>query len=259
MRLIDTHAHLDFPDFEADLDQVMTRAAEAGVDRVITIGTDLASHERNARVVERFENVYQSVGLHPTDSEEFAGLETIAELRKFAMEGERVVAIGEIGLDYYRSPHEEEKRRQQEQYRAQIALARELTLPISLHSRGAEEECLRILREEISARPFYGGVAHCFAGPLALGMELLEYGFFISISGIVTFENAPEVATLAEHIPLERLVLETDCPFLSPDRGRRNEPAAIAVIARRVAEIRGISVEEVARSTTANAERLFRL
>lgn len=259
MRLIDTHAHLDFPDYDSDIDQVIARAAEAGVDRIITIGTDLASHERNARVVERFENVHQSVGLHPTDSEEFAGPETIDRLRKFATKGERVVAIGEIGLDHYRSPDKARKHRQEEQYRAQIALARELALPISLHSRGAEEECVRILREEISAKPFYGGVAHCFAGPLALGMELLEYGFLISISGIVTFQNAPEVAALAEHIPLDRLVLETDCPFLSPDRGGRNEPAAIRVIAEEVARIRGISVGEVARATTANAERLFRL
>jgi TatD DNase family protein len=259
MRLIDTHAHLDFPDYESDLDQVIERARAAGIDRIVTIGTDLASHEKNEAVVRRYENVSQAVGLHPTDSKEFTGAETVSHLRKFATPGTRVVAIGEIGLDYYRNPTDEDKRRQEEQFRSQLALARELALPISLHSRAAEEECLRIIREEISAKPFWGGVAHCWAGPVKEAYALIDFGFFISISGIVTFPNAPEVRALAQHIPLDRLVLETDAPFLSPDRGKRNEPAAVLRIAQAVAEIREIPVEEVARVTTENAERVFKL
>ena len=256
IEFIDTHAHLDFPDYDPDREAVVDEAKEAGVTRMVTIGTSLGSQAKNKELVSQFTGVYRAVGLHPECTNEYEGEKTIAELLEWAG-GERVVAIGEIGLDFYRDPSEEDKKRQVEMFVAQLKLALAMHLPVSIHSRAAEEEVIHIIRETVSGRPFQGGIAHCFGGTLKQAEELLSLGFVVAISGIVTFKNATLAQALATHLPLGKLVLETDSPFLSPDRGERNVPAQVRTIAEKIAELRGISLAEVAQQTTVNAEEML--
>jgi TatD DNase family protein len=256
IELIDTHAHLDFPDYDSDRGEVIAAAKEAGITRMVTIGTSLESQTKNKELVSQFTGVYRAVGLHPEHADEYEGEKTLAQLLEWAS-GEKVVAIGEIGLDFSRGPSDEEKKRQTELFIAQLKLALAMHLPVSIHSRAAEEEVTHIIREQVSGRPFQGGIAHCFGGTLKQAEELLELGFVVAISGIVTFKNADSVQALATHLPLGKLVLETDAPFLSPDRGKRNEPSQIRTIAEKVAELRNISLAEVAHQTTVNAEEIL--
>jgi len=247
---VDTHAHLCWPDFANDLPAVLDRARAAGVTRIVSIGTDLANCRATLAIADRYPGVYVAVGLHPGDVDSAVSVGTEA-LRHFGTHP-GVVAIGETGLDYYRSREHTEA--QKALFRAHLALAKELNLPVIIHNREANADLLAILRE---FRP--AGVMHCFSGDEQFARECIELGLFISFTGILTFKNAAGLRAVAKAVPLDHVLLETDCPYLAPvpHRGQRNEPAYIPLIAETLAELKGVPVEEIAAITTHNAERLF--
>ena len=255
--LVDTHLHLDFDAFNADRDAVVERAVAAGVTRMITIGISRETSRRAVALAEQYEAVYAAVGIHPNESAEWD--ETVkAELRELAAHP-KVVAIGEIGLDYYwdRVPRE----RQQAVFRAQLDLAAELGLPVVIHDREAHADALRVVQGWVAeaAPGERRGVFHCFSGDEEMARQALDLGFFIGVDGPVTFKNARRLQALVAALPLERLLVETDAPFLTPHphRGKRNEPAYVRLVVEKVAALHGVSPAEVARTTTQNAVRLF--
>ncbi|HAL61262.1 MAG TPA: hydrolase TatD [Chloroflexi bacterium] len=249
--LTDTHCHLHLRQFDLDRDEVMARAEANGVTKIIEVGIDLESDKEAIVLATRHLQLYAAVGIHPHEAGK-ATQETWAELRSLASQPD-VVAIGETGLDYYRrrSPREKQK----EALRRQLTLARELKKPVILHDREAHDDLLAMLEEHGEG---LAGVFHCFSGDLAMAEKCLEMGFYISIAGPVTYKSAHRLRELAHTLPLERLLLETDSPFLSP-YGGRNEPANVRAVAQKIAEVRGIPWEEVARTTTKNAALLFGL
>ncbi|MHA1538512.1 MAG: TatD family hydrolase [Alphaproteobacteria bacterium] len=252
--LVDSHCHLEYPAFEEDFAAMMARAAEAGVGAMLTIGTTLSGFEKVRAIAEAHDNVWCTVGVHPHEAEP-EGLDRpdrLIELSRHA----RVVGIGESGLDYYyeHSPREA----QRVNFRAHVEAARQTGLPLIVHTRDADDETMDILEEE-HAKGAFGGVIHCFSASQTLAKRALELGFFISFSGIVTFRKAEEVQAVAQSTPLERILVETDAPYLAPmpNRGKRNEPAFVADTADFVAKLRGIESEHLARATTENFHRLF--
>jgi len=252
MELTDTHAHLDFPQFDGDREEVIERALAAGVRRIINVGADLASSRRAVALAEAHPPIYAAVGVHPHDAKTLTD-EALAELLGLARHP-KVVAIGEIGLDFYRDLSPREAQRQA--FERQLALARELGLPVIVHDRNAHAEVMDVLR-----RRGLRGVLHCFSGDLEMARQAIEMGFYISVAGPATFKNAKRLPEIVRQLPLERLLIETDCPYLAPHphRGRRNEPAYVRLVAEAVADIKGLPLEEVARVTTANARALFGL
>jgi TatD DNase family protein len=260
MTLIDTHAHLDFRQFDHDRQAVLRRAAEAGVRAIVTVGTDLASSRRAVALADGNHPVFAAVGMHPHDAAKLDG-ETLAQLRVLAQQP-RVVAVGEIGLDYYRnrSPREAQRRA----FRAQLAWAAKLGKPVIIHDRDAHEEVLATLSDwaaGLEGTPLAGrlGVLHTFSGDLTMAERAIDLGFYISISGPVTYKNERRLPEIVRALPLDRLLVETDCPFLTPHphRGRRNEPAYVRLVAERIAGLRDMDVDELAQATTENAQRLF--
>ncbi len=261
---IDTHAHLSFPDFAGDLPQVIERAHAAGVEKIVSIATDLDAARQTLDIARRFDGVYAAVGLHPGDIPHVA-LRDLKKLRQLAAEL-KVVAIGEIGLDYYREAKDNASLRQQQKdlFVAQLELAKERKLPVVIHNRAAETDILGILRAYSGSlskdgRPW--GVMHCFSGDEKFALDCIEIGLFISYTGILTFKNATALRDVARKIPLDSVMLETDAPYLAPvpHRGKRNEPAYIPLIAEALAQVKGVDAEDIARVTTENAERLFQL
>jgi TatD DNase family protein len=253
LELFDTHAHLHFPEFAPDLDAVMSRAREAGVRRMVTIGTDRETSLAAIAIAERDPNVWASVGLHPHDAE--AGDEAFfAELAALAS-SPRVVGIGEMGLDFFRNLAP--RPAQEAAFRRQIALARAVRKPAVVHCRDAHAETLAILGEEGVHE--VGGIMHCFSGDVAIARRCLDLGLLVSLAGPVTYPNARELPNVARYVPADRLVVETDCPFLPPQpyRGKRNEPAYLTITAARVADFRKESLDELAPRMTDNALRLF--
>jgi TatD DNase family protein len=283
-QLVETHAHLDYPDFAPDLDDVLRRATEAGVTRIITIGTSVASSRRAVELAEKYPNIFAVIGVHPTYAAE-AGVDVITPLRDLA-KSPRVVAIGETGLDYHRLPSieaakqknvqvfnalqsetEEQleagiedgayKSKQAELFQEQLELAIELRLNVVIHQRDAWNDTLEILRD-------YGrqisGVFHCFGGTLDQANEVIDLGHLVSFTGIVTFKNGKQVRDVAAKVELDEFMVETDCPYLAPVpfRGKRCEPAHTRLVAEEIAKARGISLEEIAGATTATAEQFFR-
>ena len=253
--LVDTHCHLDFPEFDPDRDQVVEAARAAGVAAMITIGVDVASSRRAVDLAERYAGVYAAVGIHPHSAEE-ATLAALKELRRLAGHP-RVVAVGEIGLDYHRGRAGEVA--QKRALRAQLELAAELGLPVIIHQRDAVDDLWALLTAP--ATPRVPGVLHCFSAGPQWAMRWAEAGWFVGLDGPVTFKNGEDARAVARAVPLDRLVVETDAPFLAPHphRGRRNQPAWVRLVAERIAQERGLSLEELAARTTANAVRLFRL
>ena len=254
MTLIDSHCHLDFPDFADDLEAVVARAAAAGVERMTTIGTRVAAAARPQAIAERFAAVYFTVGTHPHHAAEEAETDAAA-IRAFAAHP-KCIGIGEAGLDYHYDAAPPEVARRV--FRAQIGLARELALPLVVHARDADDDVAAILREEMGRGAFLA-VLHCFTSSRALAEAGLALGLYVSFSGVLTFKNAGELRALARDIPLDRALVETDAPYLAPvpHRGRRNEPAFVVDVARVLAEAKGVDFAALAAATRANTLRLF--
>jgi TatD DNase family protein len=252
--LIDTHCHLDFPEFAPELPEIVDRARARGVGRMITISTHLSRFDRVKAVAEAYPDVFCTVGTHPHHSHEEAE-PTVEELVSLSRHP-KCVGLGEAGLDYHydRAPREVSQR----VFRTHIAAARETGLPLVIHTRDADEDCAAILREEMGKGAF-PALLHCFTSSRALAETAVELGLYISFSGVVTFKNSAELREIAKAVPLERMLVETDAPFLAPvpHRGKRNEPAFVADTARLLAEVKGVTEAELARATTANALRLF--
>ena len=259
--LIDSHCHIDGEAFDGDRDDVVRRAREAGVAAMLNVGTgDPHSNDfiKAVAVAEKYENVFAAVGVHPHDAKLYND-RAEEHLIGLVRSSRKVIAWGEIGLDFYydHSPREV----QADVFRRQIRKARELDLPIIIHSRDADDETVEILREECSYEDFRGGIMHCFGGTPAMAESLMRVGFYISFAGNVTFKKAENLRDAARVVPLDRLLVETDCPFLTPVpfRGKRNEPAYVASTAAFLADLYGIGIEELAAATTANFCGLFRL
>jgi TatD DNase family protein len=250
---IDTHVHLNADQYEEDLQEVIDRALEAKVERMVVIGFDRKTIERTMQLIEQYDFVYGVIGWHPVDAIDCTqqDLEWIEQLASHP----KIVGIGETGLDYYwdKSP----KDVQQELFRKQIQLAQKINLPIVIHNRDATGDVVQILREENAAS--VGGVMHCFSGSVETARECIAMNFMISLGGPVTFKNARLPKEVATEIALEHLMIETDAPYLAPHphRGKRNEPAFVPLVAEEIARLKGLTIEEIAQATTANAKNFF--
>jgi TatD DNase family protein len=252
--LVDSHCHLDFPEFAPQLDAIVARARDAGVGVCVTIGTRLSGFERVHEIAGQFPGVYCSIGIHPHDAEKepLKDESPLIERAKLA----KVVGIGETGLDYF---YEHAPRQAQvANFRAHIAAARETKLPLIVHTRDADDDTITVLREEMD-RGTFTGVIHCFTGTRRLAEASLELGFYISVSGIATFKKSDELRAVLRDVPMERLLVETDAPFLAPMplRGKTNEPSFVVHTAAALAALKGVSAEELADATTDNFFRLF--
>lgn len=252
--LIDSHCHLDFPDFAGDLDAIVERAAAAGVGRIVTISTRVRRLSELLAITERFPNVYCSVGTHPHHADEEDGI-AAGELVELTGHP-KVVALGEAGLDYFYDNGSPQA--QARGFRAHIAAARATGLPLVIHTREADEDCGRILEEEAAKGPFRA-VLHCYTGGRELAMKAIGLGLSISFTGILTFKKSQNLRDLAAELPADRIMVETDAPYLAPDkfRGKRNEPSYVVEIAKVLAETRGVSLEDISRQTSENFFRLF--
>ncbi len=259
MLLFDTHAHLQDPWIGDDLPEVLDRAREASVEWIVTIGADLPTSRQAVSLADAYDHIWASVGLHPHEAKDW-DVAVASEFRRLA-EHARVVGVGEIGLDFYRNLSPADA--QYAAFDAQLSLADDVGLPVVIHSRDAHEECYRVLAGWAGQRrrdtPL--GVIHCFSGDAELAQRYTELGFLISFAGPVTYPKNHALRAAAAALPLETIVVETDCPYLSPQprRGKRNEPANIQHTVQQVAEARGESIETIARQTSQNARRLFRL
>jgi TatD DNase family protein len=257
---VDSHAHIGGEEYDADRDEVVGRAREAGVRAILNVGTGdphSGQLERAVEVAEKYEGVYAAVGVHPHDAKLFDD-EAERRIVRLLEESRRVVAWGEIGLDYHydHSPREV----QREVFARQLRLARRMGLPVIIHSREADEDTVNILRA-VWTGSTRGGVMHCFGGGLPMMEQVLELGFMVSFAGNVTFKKAEDLREAARRVPIDRLLIETDCPYLTPVpfRGRRNEPARVVEVARCLAELHAMSPEEMGRLTARNFARLFGL
>lgn len=257
--LIDTHTHLDDARYDSDREVVIARAREAGIEAFVTIGCDLTTSQAAVALADHYPFVYASVGVHPHEVKHI-GDRWYDEFRRLVAH-KKVVAYGEIGLDYHYN--HSSPREQRDRFREQVALARELKLPMIIHTREAQEDTIAILKEEKASD--VGGVFHCFSGDAWLAKDALDLGFYLSFSGILTFQNATMLRDIAKTVPLDRLLIETDCPYLTPvpHRGKRNEPAYVTFVAQQLAHILSsdptLSVDAIGRLTTANAKRLFKI
>jgi TatD DNase family protein len=254
-RLIDSHCHLDMNAYDGNLDEIINSAKKRGISRIITIGIDLSSSRKAVELADQYPGVYATVGIHPHSAED-ASDDIYRELKKLAAR-QKVVGYGEIGLDYAKqyAPINIQLR----EFTMQLNLAKELHLPVVIHDREAHEDTLKLLKER---GPFpAGGVMHCFSGDVSLACQVHELGFYISIPGIVTFKNAVELQQVVKEVPMERMLLETDGPFLAPApwRGKTNRPDYLLYTASKMAELKNISVDEVANQTMLNTEKLFSL
>ncbi|WP_420561678.1 TatD family hydrolase [Tepidicaulis sp.] len=252
--LVDSHCHLDFKDFDGETDAIVKRAGAAGVGLMVTIGTKVTEFDKVLAVAERYDNIFCTVGIHPHEAESEPEVDAarLIELSRHP----KVVGIGETGLDYYyeHSPREA----QQKNFRSHIWAARETGLPLIVHTREADADTDRILSEEMAEGAF-PGLLHCFSSGRALAMKAVDLGLYISLSGILTFKSAEDIRQTAADVPLERLLVETDSPYLAPvpKRGKRNEPSFVVHTAAKLAEIKGLGEGELAGVTTDNFFRLF--
>jgi TatD DNase family protein len=257
MQLIDTHVHINFDAFEADLEAVRDRWRTNGVVQLVHSCVTPAEFAKTQALADRFPELFFSVGLHPLD----AGLwqsDLDDQIRELASSDRRVVAIGEMGLDFFKADNHQQ---QLEVFRSQLQIARSLDLPVIIHCRDAASRMLQTCQEFWSEFGRVRGVMHCWSGTPAETQAFLDLGFYISFSGVVTFKNATQIQASAQIVPIDRLLIETDCPFLAPvpKRGKRNEPAFVSYVASYLAQLRGESLETLAQCTTENARQLFRL
>lgn len=254
MILVDTHAHIDEEGFAQDFDEMLERAYANDVKYVVNIGANMDESRVSIELADKYESIYATVGVHPHDVAEVDD-KALVQLAKWC-EHDKVVAVGEIGLDYFRS--QTSKEMQAYAFAAQLDVARQMHMPVSIHDRDAHGDVMRMLKNEGKG---INGILHCFSGSWEMAKELIKMDYYIAIGGAVTFKNAAKLPEIAANIPLEYLLLETDCPYLAPHphRGTRNEPANIRPIAEFIANIRGITLEELAAATTANAARIMRM
>ncbi|ADY54546.1 hydrolase, TatD family [Syntrophobotulus glycolicus DSM 8271] len=250
----DTHAHLDDEQFDQDLSAVLERAKEAGITQIINPGHSETSSRNSVKIAGKYDFIYAAVGIHPHNAKDCT--ENTWELLNRLAQNPKVIAWGEIGLDYFRdlSPRE----LQQKHFIQQIELANEAGLPIIVHNRDAHADLLKIIKQY---RPENGGVFHSYSGSWEMAKELLKMEFYLSFSGPLTYKNARHAVEVAQNVPPDRFLLETDSPYLPPEpyRGKRNEPAHVKLVLKKLAELKGLSLEETARLSTENVKRLFRL
>ena len=277
--IIDTHAHLNFKDFRQDLDEVLKRAQETGVLKIINVGSQLSTSERAVKMAQEHPAFYAAIGLHPIHLEhvevEEEGSKFVSRAEEFDYEvykklasSPKVVAIGECGLDFFHIPADlkldEVIARQKKVFKQHIELARELNLPLILHCRGVKEnpdQAYREMLEIIDQEKYFKGVIHCFGASLEIAKEFIKRGLYIGFTGVVTFKNAKDLQNVAREVPLDRILIETDCPYLAPEphRGQRNEPAYVVEVARKITGLRGLNFEEVERQLENNTLNLFKL
>lgn len=249
--IFDSHAHYDEDRFDSDRAQLLTDLHAQGVEHIINIGANLERSQRSVELAERYDFFYATVGTHPSDAHRMPP-DYIAQLRAMAAGCPKVVAVGEIGLDYY---YETDHMAEQKQvFREQLELARELLLPVVIHDRDAHADTMEVLREY---RP--AGVVHCYSGSAEMAQELVQLGMYIGFTGVVTFKNARRALEAAAAVPLERLLIETDCPYLAPEpfRGQRCHSGMLAGVVDKLAEVKGVSPQELVAATNQNAKRLF--
>lgn len=259
---IDTHAHLDFKEFDQDREEVIKRANEGKVEKIINVGCNLKRSKDSIELAKKYENIYAAAGVHPHDVKKYELRLMKQELWKLA-QNKKVVAIGECGLDYYRIEVETDKEIQKEFFKVQMELVRELSLPLIIHCRDAFADILEIIRNwKLEIGNSLYGVTHCFSGNREIAQEFLKLGFLISFTGSITYAKPKsELFKVVKEVPLNKIIIETDCPYLSPapHRGERNEPLYVKYIAQKIAQVRGIDLEEVEKATTENAIKLFNL
>ncbi len=254
--LFDTHAHYDDKKFDSDRDELLASMRESNVGLILNPGCDLETSLKAVNYAKKYDFVYAAVGIHPENIED--GWESrLNEIKNLAQNEPKVRAIGEIGLDYYWEKEERGRARQQVVFRRQMEFARELGLPVIVHDRDAHRDCMEITRQF----PEVNGVYHCYAGSVEMARELVKLGYYISFTGVVTFKNARKAIEVIRDIPMERIMIETDSPYMAPEpfRGRRNSSLYVYRVAETVAEIKGMPVSEVERVTTENGKRLFRI
>jgi len=255
--LIDSHAHIQGKEYAGEAEAVIARAHEAGVEVIVAVGGagDMSSNSGAVRLANSFPNVYATVGMHPHDAKD-VGVDELAVLKNLAADS-KVVAIGETGLDYYysHSPHDVQRR----VFGQFIHMARQTQLPIVVHERDAAQDAAEMLRSEGAGE--LRGVIHCFTGNYQAACAYLDLGFYLSFTGIITFKNADALREVVREVPLDRVLVETDSPYLTPvpHRGKRNEPAFVRFVAETIAKVKGIAFNEVAQLTTANVKQLFRI
>jgi TatD DNase family protein len=260
MKLIDSHAHLDFEDFHNDFDAVLCRAEEAGIEKIINIGTSLDRSRASVTLADNYPNIYATVGVHPEEAGDIDLENVHAELLNLAKSSKKVVGIGETGLDY--NAHGFDKEEQIKLFQIQIEVAHHLGLPLVIHIRnGEDEEAVATAYEILKESGHSSGVIHCFTFNKDWAKRFIDLGFHLGFTGIITYKNAEEIREAAKSIPLDRILIETDCPFLSPQeyRGTRNESAYVLEVAKKIAEIRNLPLEQIAEITFTNTQKLFQL
>lgn len=257
MNFIDTHCHLNDKKFSADFDEVLTRAKNFGVNRIINFGDTLKSSAQVVKLAENFDAMFAGVGVHPSEIENFDENNSVEKIVELA-ENKKAVAIGEIGLDYYWEKNPDVRLAQQKTFIQQLDIARQLNLPVCIHERDAHGDALKILKSDGKN---LRGVLHCFSGSLEMAREVWKLGWLIGIDGPLTFKNSAKLPEIVKAAPREMILLETDAPYLAPtpNRGKRNEPSYLVDVAKKLAELRGETLEEVATYTTKNACRLYGL
>lgn len=253
--LIDSHAHLDDKRFDGDRHVLIKSLESNGIELVVNIGADLETSLNSVNLANKYDNIYAAIGVHPHSASEMTP-DSLEKLRELSS-NQKVVAIGEIGLDFYydNSPRDIQRK----WFKEQLKLAKELNLPVVIHSRDATQETFDMIKDAQDGR--LKGVMHCYSGSLEMAREYIKLGFFISLAGPVTFKNARVVREVASHLPLDKLMIETDCPYLTPEpyRGKRNEPMFVKYVAEKIAQIKNITIEELAEHTNRNTKDLFRI
>ena len=271
--IFDTHAHYDDDAFDADREELLSGLSSHNIGYVVNIGVDIPSCKSTLQLAEKYDWIYAAIGFHPSDTKGMPdeNLDWLhahvftdpasdnASEGSLPVKNKKVVAIGEIGLDYHWSESEEENRSQQRWFRRQIALAKDVSLPIVVHSREAAADTMTIIKEENAAE--VGGIIHCYSGSAEQARQYVDMGFYIGVGGVITFKNARRLIETVESIPLASIVLETDCPYLAPEphRGKRNDSSLLPLVVDRVAEIKGIAPDEVIDITTENAKKVYKL
>lgn len=256
MKIFETHAHYDDDAFDDDREELIEKMHASGIEKIVNIGANMNSSRVTVELADKYDFFYGAVGVHPSDTDEMVEKD-IDELRKMVIDNDKIVAIGEIGLDYHYD--EPSKELQQKWFKAQIELAKELNVPIVVHSRDAANDTVKIMEECAAGEA--GGVIHCFSYAKEMAERFVKMGFYIGVGGVVTFKNGRKLVETVEAIPIERIVIETDSPYLSPEplRGKRNSSLNLRNVIAKIAEIKGISAEEVAEITYKNAFDMYRI